>query len=230
MNIYDQILNLCVSDDESRKNLAIPCRRNGKVMATNGHLMVMVSEVLPDEKYTDVAEFPKNAESLFTAALSEASLNGRAGTFGLNELEQAISKYDKEPVYDRKPCQNAMCDKGFVECKVCGNESTCDVCGGDGYIRGDNIIGYKLSNHAEVKIGEVFFSANYVDKVLGKIMSLTDSDAILVAQQGYNKDGQLKHGSYFKIGEVDFLFMPVWMSSFSQEALAKGAEIFKKIA
>lgn len=225
MNIYDQILNLCVAKDELRRNLAIPCKRNGKIMATNGHVMAMIPETLVQGEYTDVYGFPKNAENLFTSALSEASLNGHAGIFDLNELEAAISKHDKEPIYDRKPCQNPKCDKGLVECSACGNESTCDVCDGDGDMQGDNIVGYKLNNHAEIKIGEVFFSANYVHDVLGEIMRLTGSDATLLAQQPYDAIGEIKHSSYFKIGNVDFLFMPMRITNCNIEALAKGAEI-----
>lgn len=229
MSIYDKILQLCVSTDRTRKNLAVPCRRNGKVMATNGHVMVMIPENMPEEEYTDIAEFPQEAETLFTSALSEVGLNGHAGTFGIDELEAAISKHDKEPVYDRKPCENSRCKKGYVECRSCGNESECDNCGGAGDVRGDNIVGYKFSDSAEIKIGEVFFSANYVDKVLGEIMRLTGKDATLLAQEKYDADGELsKHGSYFKIGDVDFLFMPMRFTSNGQESLAKVAEIHLK--
>jgi hypothetical protein len=188
--------------------------------------MVMMPEALPEENYDNVPDFPKKAESLFADALNETSLNGNTMTFGLDELEAAISKHEKHPVYDRKPCPNQKCSEGSVECVACGKWSDCDVCGGTGDIRGENIIGHEFYGHAEVKIGALFYAANYVDRVLGGIMRLIDSNAILLAQQSYDDidKGKKEHGTCFKIGDVDFSFMPMRKHG-NNEMMSNGAEI-----
>ena len=55
-------------------------------------------------------------------------------------------------------------------------------------------------------------------------MRLTGNDATLLAQQTYDA-GEIKHGSYFKIGDVDLLFMPLRITNYHAEALEKRAEI-----
>lgn len=212
MNIYDKILSLCISTEELRHEFSTPCHRNGKVMATNGHVFVMMPENLPEGKYDGNDKFPKNAENLFTSALTECHLRGAGVTFGLAELESKLSKYEKEPVYETKPCTNKECVEGQIECDSYGYNGTCWTCwtcGGDGRIRTNKVVWNRFKYEAEIKIGKCFFKAYYAADVLGEIMRLTGSDANLVAQQEYNDGGELKHGSVFTIGDIDFMFMPV---------------------
>lgn len=230
MNNYDEILQLCVSTDDLRPAIKIPCRRNGKVIATNGHILVSMDDNLPEGEYGDneycescqewrdaktkiilgskkicghvgVVKFPGSGGRLIGDALAIGNLNGTGGFFDLAAVESALAKYEKSPIYERISCREANCENGEIYCSYCRHYNTCDKCNGDGYIRTSNIIGESYEPNARIKIRESFFEAYYVS-IIGKIMQLTGGNAEVVAQEENS-------ATVLRIGAVDCLLMPI---------------------
>ena len=230
MNIYDQILQLCVSTDELRPELKVPCRREGKVIATNGHILVAMDANLTEGDYGDnefcescgewrnaetkivfgsnevcgharVVKFPKQGGHLIGETLAAGNLNGAGGFFDLAAVEAALAKYKKSSIYERKPCESDGCNNGKVYCRCCRYENDCDSCGGVGYTLTNKVVGESYESNAKIRICANYFQAVYVSMV-AKIMRLTGCDAEVTAQV---ESG----GTVFRIGAVDCLVMPM---------------------
>lgn len=230
MNNYDEILKLCVSTDDLRPALNVPCRRGGKVIATDGKILVAMDDNLPEGEYGDneycescqewrdaktkiilgsnkicghalVIKFPGSGGRLIDDALAIGNLNGVGGFFDLAAVESALAKYEKSPIYERKPCVGGNCRNGTVYCRWCHHENDCDLCDGVGYTLTGNIIGESYEPNAKIKIRESFFQAGYVS-IVGKIMQLIGCDAEVIAQAENN-------ATVLRIGAVDCLLMPM---------------------
>ena len=230
MNKYDEILKLCVTADDLRPALNVPCRRGGKVIATDGKILVAMDERLPEGDYADnefcencgewrnaetkivfgsnkicgharIVKFPESGGRLIDDALAIGNLNGAGGFFDLAAVEAALAKYEKSPIRERKPCIGDNCKDGKVYCRCCHHENDCGFCGGVGYTLTKKIIGESYEPNAEIKIRNDFSQAYYVS-IVGKIMQLTGCNAEVIAQV---ENG----GTVFRIGAVDCLLMPL---------------------
>lgn len=228
MNKYDEILKLCVSTDDLRPAINVPCRRGGKVIAADGMILVSMDDNLPEGGYADneycescqewrdaetkqiigskkicdhvlVVKFSQSGGRLIDYVLAVGSLNGAGGFFDLSAVDAALAKYKKSPIYERLACVGSNCKNGKVYCRHCHHENDCDLCLGFGYILTKNIIGESFEPNANVKIREAFFQPYYVSKV-GKIMQLTGCEAEVVAQEKNS-------ATVFRIGAVYCLLM-----------------------
>lgn len=126
-NIYDYVLNLCVS---TIGNFDKPFTRGGKVYATNSFLAVRFDKTKTQYIFM---EGKTEVESVFK---KEETTDIHTIRMSTNELLGILSGYGMY-LNVRKTCE-ACHGKGEEECFHCGNEIDCETCNGAGKT-GENV-------------------------------------------------------------------------------------------
>jgi hypothetical protein len=204
MNIYDQILSMCVSKDELREELQQPCKRNGHIYSTNGHLICKVDASLVGNEYQQVEMFPKKVQDLIDEAMSNGKK--RHGRFAVDAAILVFNQFERIDVYTTKKC--TKCDgNGKRYCDACEHWNDCNQCDGDGEIRtSSKPIGKSFASASPaLRVGKNIYNAEYVEWLTEFAKLQDETEIVMVAQPEESK----AMGTLFRIGKVEILLMPM---------------------
>lgn len=146
MNTYDSIIPQFLSSDELRPALMKPHLDGDNVVATNGHILIIIPVNKLSEQYVPSAGYP-NYKSILPK-LSTLLLVPQKISVGT--MKEVLREIPKIPL--KIEC---------VSCDGCG----CYKCAGKGEITIPNKYQYDWVRH-KIKIGGAYFNPNYIEVIL----------------------------------------------------------------
>lgn len=203
MNKHQQILERFCSTDSHRIWMNTPHKIGEKVYATDATVMVrMPANYDPERTETD----EKTANKIQAITWPEHKLDVK---ITLDQLKQSMAKIKKESVPATKTCQCCKGD-GIVEYDfeyentVYSKDCDCPICDGDGELPDHSKPKtFRYEEDFMLKIVKSLFYPSIVDILIFTMEKAGATECTLVSQEHADK------GSFFTIGEIEAVFMPV---------------------
>jgi hypothetical protein len=164
----DDLLSEFVSKEQGETRMAHPYNEDGKIIATNAHVML----IAPDKYFKEV---PQNGAANSFPNWKKAVPAEREPHDAVITMSVAEEVFNSIPVHDLYEWKDeyeicSECDgEGTTECDECGHEKDCSECEGEGKFKKmvadkSKAIGTAFSSKAVVKINDVYFNANFLRK------------------------------------------------------------------
>lgn len=196
MNTYDSIIPQFVSTDEWREPMMKPHLDGDKVIATNGHIMIIVPVKKLSKLYHPSAGYPKYKEVL----PREDKLFPSPLRISVEKMRAVLSEVPKVPVK--------------IDCSICeGNgyfivkndldvldSKSCEYCDGEGDVDSKELH-YDWVHH-KIKIGEGYFNPDYIEVILN-VAEINDTKFLNLRNSDETKANQIE------FDDILILIMPV---------------------
>jgi len=197
--IYNNLLKLFVDDNEFVDWRNKPFKIGEQVMATNGHVIIIINDIVAPEIGPLTTYDPNGVLSVIPPNCT------LLGTISVDDVKNLISTVPLIPV--EVECETCL-GEGEVEYHFESGKNyytedlECPVCKGEGVVKSKS--GEKEINYLRrIIIGQSAFAISYLDKIVSCCEQLQVQEISIVYQVG--KDSK----TVFRVGLVDFLVMPV---------------------